>query len=100
VLGPGLTCDTLVAPEHVQVVYLRFRSRCRVNLRTAATDRWREFQRGPIYLDPDEVVDDSSPLARTLSLFRRVVTGVAEMRETEMREAQWDPMTVQAHILG
>jgi hypothetical protein len=73
-------------------------------LTLAATDRWRESQElqpGPIIENPRaEVVDDSSPMARTLSLFGRVVTGVTEMRETEMREAQWDPVKVRVHLLG
>jgi hypothetical protein len=65
-------------------------------LTLAATDRWREPYRGKARrIDPDEEVEDTSPMARTLATFQRVVTGIAQMPES-----QWDPEVVRAQVLG
>jgi hypothetical protein len=69
-------------------------------LDNAATERWRELQGRARFIDPDEEIDGASPMARTLSLFRRVVTGVTEMREAGMRKTQWDPVKIRMHLLG
>lgn len=76
----------------------RYEATERVDL--AATDRWRESWEGPIYDDPDEEVDDSSPMARVVTLLDRAVTGVAGMPESGMREEGWDPASVRARLLG
>jgi hypothetical protein len=64
-------------------------------LDSAATERWRELQGRARFLDPDEEIDDASPMAQTLSLFERVVTGIGRMPESE-----WDPVKVQTRLLG
>jgi hypothetical protein len=64
-------------------------------LDSAATERWREFQGRARFIDPDEEIDDASPMAQTLSLFQRVVAGVSHMPESE-----WDPVKVHARLLG
>lgn len=66
----------------------------------AATDRWRESWEGPINEDPNEEVDDSSPMARVLTLLDRTVTGVAGMPESGLREEGWDPANVRTRLLG
>ena len=77
---------------------LQYEAAERINL--AATDRWRENQHGPRYLDPNEEIDDSSPLALTLTRLGRVVSGVTMMPESAMLEASWDPVRVRAQLLG
>jgi hypothetical protein len=63
----------------------------------AAEMRWRDWDDdpGPILLNPDEQVDDSSPMAQTLARFGRVVSEVAARRG-----ADWDPVPIRAQILG
>jgi len=61
----------------------------------AVEDRWRDLDdQGPVYLDPDEPVDDSSPLAQTLARFGRVISGVAAWQGPD-----WDPMRIRAQVL-
>ena len=76
----------------------RYEATERIDL--AATDHWREPRSGPIYDDPDEEVDDSSPMARTLSRLVRAVAGVTGMAELGMREAGWDPVSVRVRLFG
>jgi hypothetical protein len=64
-------------------------------LDSAATERWRELQNGCRFMDPDEEIDDASPMAQTLGLFDRVVAGIGHMSESE-----WDPVKVQTWLLG
>jgi hypothetical protein len=64
-------------------------------LDSAATERWREFHGRARFLDPDEEIDDATPLAQTLSLFQRVVAGIGHMPESEQ-----DPVKMQAQLLG
>jgi hypothetical protein len=65
-------------------------------LANAATERWREPYPGRARrLDPGEEVDDSSPMARTLAAFQRVVTAISDMPESEL-----DPAAARARILG
>jgi hypothetical protein len=66
----------------------------------AATKRWREEQRGPRYLDPDEEIDDDSPMARTLASLIRIVSGVAALSDSAISEAGWDPLAVQMLLSG
>jgi hypothetical protein len=62
----------------------------------AARHRWRDWDEpGPIILNSDEQVDDSSPMAQTLTLFGRIVSEVAAMHGPE-----WDPTRIRAQILG
>jgi hypothetical protein len=62
----------------------------------AAELRWRDWDDpGSIYLDPDEQADDSSPMAQTLALFGRVVSGVAALQGSE-----WDPVRIRGRIFG
>lgn len=76
----------------------RYESAERVDL--AATDRWREHLPGSLADDPDEEVDDSSPMARTLAFLTRAIAGVAGLSEARLREAGWDPALVQEEIFG
>jgi hypothetical protein len=65
-------------------------------LTLAATDRWRDpYRRGPIRVDPDEEVEDASPMAITLAMFQRVVAGAARLPETVQ-----DPADARSRILG
>lgn len=65
----------------------------------AVTDRWDLPGSG--YVEgPDVEIDDYHPMARTLNLFNRVVTGVTEMTETEMWEAGWDPLKIRQQLVG
>lgn len=64
-------------------------------LDNAATERWREIQGRARFIDPDEEIDDASPMAQTLSLFQHVVAGVGQMPES-----RWDPVEVRARLLG
>jgi hypothetical protein len=66
----------------------------------AATDRWRESRQWPIYDDPNEEVDESSPMARTLNYLDQAVKGVAGAAELEMRKAGWDPVKIRVQLLG
>jgi hypothetical protein len=62
----------------------------------AATDRWRVLgpsQGGPIWMSPDETVDDGSPMANTLMLFEQVISTVVAAKENE-----WDPIRLRAQI--
>lgn len=62
----------------------------------AAENRWRDWDDpGPRLLDPDEQVDDSSPMAQTLAWFCHVVSEVAARRGED-----WDPVPIRAQILG
>jgi hypothetical protein len=62
----------------------------------AAEQRWQNWgDPGSIYLDPDQQVDDSSPMAQTLVLFARVVSEVAALPGPE-----WDPVRIRARIFG
>lgn len=78
-----------------EVAGTRKRYEATERLDNAATERWREFQGRARFIDPDEEIDDASPMAQTLSLFQRVVAGVGHMPESE-----WDPVRVQAGLLG
>jgi len=65
-------------------------------LTLAATERWREPYPGRARrIDPDEEIDDASPMARTLARFRRVVEGISKMPQWS-----WDPVRVREQILG
>jgi hypothetical protein len=60
----------------------------------AVEDRWRDWDDpGPIYLDPNEPVDDSSPLAQTFARFGRVISEVAAWQGPD-----WDPVRIRAQI--
>jgi hypothetical protein len=62
----------------------------------AAEGRWRDWdQPGPILVDRDEEVDDSSPMAQTLELFGRVASEV-----TAMQGPDWDPVRIRTQIFG
>lgn len=50
---------------------------------------------GPIVLDPDEQIDDSSPKGQAFTRFGRVVSGV-----TAWHGPDWDPVRIRAQILG
>lgn len=64
-------------------------------LTKAATERWREPYPGKARrIDPDEEVDDTSPMARILARFGRVVSGISQMPERP-----WDPVAVREEIL-
>jgi hypothetical protein len=76
----------------------RYEAAGRVDL--AATDRWREGYPGFLWDDPDEEVDELSPIARSLAFLQRAVGGVAGLSETEMAEAGWDPLLVQEMIFA
>jgi hypothetical protein len=76
----------------------RYAAAERVDL--AATDRWREGHPGPLRDDPDEEVDELSPMARSLAFLLRAVGGVAELPETGMVEVGWDPLLVQEMIFA
>lgn len=64
----------------------------------AATDRWREDLPGPLWEDPDEEIDELSPMARSLAFFMQVVAGVAELPDTRIRSVGWDPLQVREMI--
>ena len=76
----------------------RYESAERVDL--AATDRWREHLPGPLLDDPDEEIDDSTPMARTLAFLEQAVVGVAGLPDKRLREVGWDPVRVQEEIFG
>jgi hypothetical protein len=62
----------------------------------AVENRWRDWaDPGPLYLDPDEQADDSSPIAQTLTLFLRVVSEVAAWPGPD-----WDPVRIRGEIFG
>lgn len=77
----------------------RYEAAERVDL--AATDRWRETRQGPVLQDdPDEEIDDVSPMGRVLTVLDRSVTGVAGMPESDLREAGWDPANVRTRLFA
>jgi hypothetical protein len=60
--------------------------------RNAAENRWRDLNDpGP----PDGQADDSSPMAQTFTLFRRIVSEVAAHKGPET-----DPVRIREQILG
>jgi hypothetical protein len=62
----------------------------------AVEDRWRDWEDpGPIYLDPLEEADDSSPVAQTFARFGRVISEVAAWQGPD-----WDPVRIRAQIFG
>jgi hypothetical protein len=61
----------------------------------AVVERWREPRNGRLRVNIEEEVDEASPMARTLDLFRSVVAAIAELPDNE-----WDPVKVRARILG
>jgi hypothetical protein len=58
----------------------------------AGMERWRA--RPPRITTFEEEVDDASPMARTLALFERIVTQVAEAQDADL-----DPVHLRGHIL-
>ena len=64
-------------------------------LTKAATERWREPYPGKARrIDPNEEIDDASPMAQILARFSRVVDGISKMPERP-----WDPVAVREEIL-
>jgi len=64
-------------------------------LTLAATERWREPYPGKArMIDKNEEIDDSSPMARTLATFGRVVTHINQAGQLPR-----DPATVRAQVI-
>lgn len=65
----------------------------------AAMDRWRG-RIGPIIDDfPGQVVDDSTPMARTLNGLQGIVVGVTRVSDLMMQDMNWDPVEVRSQII-
>lgn len=76
---------------------LRFEAAERIHI--AATDRYRQAGVGPIYIDPDEEVEESSPMARVLGYLDHAVSGISVLSERVLQEVGWDPVRV-AEVLS
>jgi hypothetical protein len=95
VLGGQWNAWVVFADLTAEVAGTRKRYEATERLDNAATMRWREPLGRARRIDPDEEIDDASPMAQTLSLFERVVAGIAQMPKSK-----WDPATVRTQLLG
>lgn len=67
-------------------------------IHTAVMDRYRSAGVGTIYIDPDEEVEESSPVVRVLRYLDRAVSGVSGLSERVLQESEWDPPRIAEFI--